>query len=57
MLLIWGEFDGFIPLSTGIKLQAALGENASLVVMPDAGHLPFDTYFDDFMNHVEGFLS
>ena len=57
ILLIWGEFDGFIPLSTGIKLQAAVGENASLVVMPNAGHLPFDTYIDDFMNHVEGFLS
>ena len=57
ILLIWGEFDGFIPLSTGIKLQVAIGENASLVVMPNAGHLPFDTYFDDFMNHVEGFLS
>jgi|GEM_PF-327224 pimeloyl-ACP methyl ester carboxylesterase len=56
ILLIWGEFDGFIPLSTGQLLLAELGENADLVVMPNAGHLPFDTYFEDFMHHVEEFL-
>lgn len=56
-LLIWGEFDGFIPLSTGEKLLTALGDNAELVVMANAGHLPFDTYFDAFMEHVEEFLS
>jgi pimeloyl-ACP methyl ester carboxylesterase len=56
-LLIWGEFDGFIPLSTGEKLLNALGDNAELVVMSNAGHLPFDTYFDAFMEHVEEFLS
>jgi pimeloyl-ACP methyl ester carboxylesterase len=56
-LLIWGEFDGFIPLSTGQKLLNALGEIASLVVMANAGHLPFDTYFELFMEHVEEFIS
>jgi len=56
ILLIWGEFDGFIPLSTGEKLLAELGDNAEMVVMPNAGHLPFDTYFVDFMQHVEEFL-
>lgn len=56
-LLIWGEFDGFIPLSTGQKLLNALGEIASLVVMPNAGHLPFDTYFELFMEHVEEFIA
>ena len=56
ILLIWGEFDGFIPLSTGQKLLTELGDNADLVVMPNAGHLPFDTYFEDFMHHVEAFL-
>ena len=56
ILLIWGEFDGFIPLSTGQLLLAELGDNADLVVMPNAGHLPFDTYFEDFMHHVEEFL-
>jgi pimeloyl-ACP methyl ester carboxylesterase len=54
--LIWGEFDSFIPLSTGIKLQLAMADVAQLVVMPNAGHLPFDTYFEDFMSHVEEFL-
>ena len=56
ILLIWGEFDGFIPLTTGEKLLAELGDNAEMVVMPNAGHLPFDTYFVDFMQHVEEFL-
>jgi abhydrolase domain-containing protein 6 len=57
VLLIWGEFDGFIPLSVGEKLHDALGENATLVVMSNAGHLPFDTFFEDFMHHVEEFIT
>ena len=57
VLLIWGEFDGFIPLSMGVKLQEAFGENATLTVMPSAGHLPFDTFFEDFMHHVEEFIA
>ena len=57
VLLIWGEFDGFIPLSMGVKLQEAFGENATLTVMPNAGHLPFDTFFEDFMHHVEEFIA
>jgi pimeloyl-ACP methyl ester carboxylesterase len=56
-LLIWGDLDGFIPLSTGQLLLEALGNNASLIVMEQAGHLPFDTYFDPFMNHVREFLN
>ena len=56
-LLLWGEFDSFIPLSTGVKLQEAMSEVSQLVVMPNAGHLPFDTYFVEFMNHVEEFLT
>lgn len=56
-LLIWGEFDSFIPLTTGIKLQEAMASVAQLVVMPDAGHLPFDTYFEEFMIHVEEFIT
>jgi pimeloyl-ACP methyl ester carboxylesterase len=56
-LLIWGEFDSFIPLATGIKLQLAMADVAQLVVMNDAGHLPFDTYFDEFMIHVEEFIT
>jgi pimeloyl-ACP methyl ester carboxylesterase len=55
-LLIWGEFDSFIPLATGRKLQEAMSEVSQLVVIPNAGHLPFDTYFVEFMNHVDTFL-
>lgn len=56
-LLIWGEFDSFIPLATGIKLQQAMSNVAQLVVIQDAGHLPFDTYFEEFMIHVEEFIT
>jgi len=56
-LLIWGENDGFIPLATGQLLLAEMGANASMIVMPGAGHLPFDTYFDDFIVHVRDFLT
>ena len=56
-LLIWGELDSFIPLATGIKLQQAMSDVAQLVVMQDAGHLPFDTYFEEFMIHVEEFIA
>lgn len=56
-LLIWGTDDGFIPLSTGILMQQAMGSVASLMVMENAGHLPFDTFFTPFMNHVLEFLS
>ncbi len=56
-LLIWGEYDSFIPLATGIKLQQAMSNVAQLVVIQDAGHLPFDTYFETFMIHVEEFIT
>jgi abhydrolase domain-containing protein 6 len=56
-LLIWGELDSFIPLATGIKLQQAMSDVTQLVVMQDAGHLPFDTYFEEFMIHVEEFIA
>jgi len=56
-LLIWGELDGIIPLATGQLLLEAIGATAELIVMPQAGHLPFDTYFDDFIEHVRTFLT
>jgi pimeloyl-ACP methyl ester carboxylesterase len=56
-LLIWGTDDGFIPLSTGILMQESMESVASLIVMENAGHLPFDTFFTPFINHVLEFLS
>jgi pimeloyl-ACP methyl ester carboxylesterase len=55
-LLIWGSDDGFIPLETGIKMQAEMAEVATLEVIDQAGHLPFDTFFLEFMNKVKEFL-
>ena len=56
-LLIWGEFDGFISFSNGEKLLESIGETAQLVKIDLAGHLPFDTFFDSFINHVEVFIA
>jgi pimeloyl-ACP methyl ester carboxylesterase len=56
-LLIWGTDDGFIPLSTGILMQQAMESVATLIVMENAGHLPFDTFFEPFITHVLEFLT
>jgi pimeloyl-ACP methyl ester carboxylesterase len=56
ILLIWGEYDNFIAFERGQRLQEAIGDNAQLVKIDQAGHLPFDTFFDVFMQHVEAFL-
>lgn len=56
-LLIWGSEDGFIPLETGIKMHEAMQEVATLEIIDQAGHLPFDTFLDEFMCKVKEFLS
>jgi pimeloyl-ACP methyl ester carboxylesterase len=38
-LLVWGARDAIVPLEIGTALQASL-PNASLVVLPEAGHQP-----------------
>ena len=39
VLLIWGDRDGAVSLSSGYRLAATLG--AKLLVLPGVGHLPF----------------
>jgi pimeloyl-ACP methyl ester carboxylesterase len=56
-LLIWGSEDVFIPLETGIKMHEAMQEVATLEIIDQAGHLPFDTFLDEFMCKVKEFLS
>mgnify|MGYP005674042899 FL=1 len=40
ILLIWGEDDKLNPLRIGIQLKEYFGENANLVILKNAGHLP-----------------
>lgn len=39
VLIIWGEYDGVIPLVNGQRLQRQI-PGSRLVVIPDCGHMP-----------------
>lgn len=56
--MIWGEEDGFIPFATAAKLEAALTASSQVTIVPmaNAGHLPFDTFFETFMIEVRNAL-
>lgn len=41
VLVMWGERDGLIPLSSG-KLMASLIPGAALIVYPGIGHIPME---------------
>lgn len=47
-LLLWGEKDGLVPPEFG-EAYRALIPGARLVVLPDAGHAPFDEQKDAFL--------
>ena len=47
-LLIWGEADRLVPPSFG-EAYRALIPGSRLVVLPDAGHAPFDEQKDAFL--------
>jgi pimeloyl-ACP methyl ester carboxylesterase len=46
--LIWGENDVVVPLATAEKLQRAL-PHATLQVIPDCGHLPYEERPAEFL--------
>ncbi len=57
-LLLWGEYDGQVPLAHGQEAFQKLGTPAdrkSLVVMPDAAHGSLLDQPDGFAAAVEGF--
>ncbi len=47
-LLIWGREDGLVPPAFGEAYRASIPA-ARLVVLPDAGHAPFDEQRDAFL--------
>ncbi len=47
-LLLWGERDGLVPPAFG-EAYHELIPGARLVVLPDAGHAPFDEQRDAFL--------
>ncbi len=55
VLLLWGEEDGFIPISNASDYLAAL-PNARLVRLPDIGHVPMEEAPGVSLGPVRAFL-
>lgn len=56
VLVITGADDKIIPADQSIQLASEL-PNASLVVIPNCGHVPQEECPTDFMNAVESFIN
>ena len=54
-LLIWGANDGLVPSKFG-EAYRRLIPHAKLVVIPEAGHAPFEEQPDAFLGAFEAFL-
>jgi pimeloyl-ACP methyl ester carboxylesterase len=54
-LLVWGEKDGLVPPRFG-EAYRALIPGSRLVILPDAGHAPFDEQADAFLAACRDFL-
>jgi pimeloyl-ACP methyl ester carboxylesterase len=54
-LLIWGRRDNVVPLAGGQELKRHL-KNAKLIVMDQAGHLPYEEYPEEFNRILLDFL-
>ncbi len=54
ILLLWGERDRAVSLSSAMRLQAVL--RAPIEILPDLGHLPFEEDPEIFAARVTSFL-
>ena len=54
-LLLWGERDGLVPPAFGDAYQALI-PGSRLVVLPEAGHAPFDEQKDAFLAAFYDFI-
>lgn len=56
-LLIWGQYDFTVPMSCGTDALSKLGStNKTMVVIPEAGHKPFNDNPDLFAKSVKDFI-
>lgn len=55
ILLLWGTHDRAVSLKSGRILEKIL-ENASLTLLPGAGHLPYEECPEEFAQAVNRFL-
>ena len=56
-LIIWGEYDSWIPLKYGRMLVEQGKGRGSFVVLPDCGHLPQEEKPDDVARCMGDFLN
>jgi pimeloyl-ACP methyl ester carboxylesterase len=54
-LVVWGQYDGLLPLADG-RFYAAGIPHAKLVVVPNAGHAPMIEQPAGFLAALAGFL-
>ncbi|MRR30068.1 alpha/beta hydrolase, partial [bacterium] len=55
VLVITGDTDKIVPTENSVKLAEAL-PNATLVIIPQAGHVPHEEQPGLFMQAVDEFL-
>jgi pimeloyl-ACP methyl ester carboxylesterase len=55
-LLLWGEADGLVPVVFGEAYRRVI-PGAQLVIIPSAGHAPFEEQPDAFLSGFAQFLS
>jgi pimeloyl-ACP methyl ester carboxylesterase len=55
-LLVWGDRDSIIPVSTGVRLSEEL-PRARLVVIPRCGHVPQEERPEETVDAILAFLS
>jgi pimeloyl-ACP methyl ester carboxylesterase len=54
-LIIWGEHDRWIPLSSAYRFNEEL-RNATLVIIPECGHIPQEEYPDFTVRLIDAFI-
>ena len=55
-LILWGSADSWVPLPAGESLHLAL-PNATYVVLPGLGHVPFEEDSTAFTSALQGWLA
>jgi pimeloyl-ACP methyl ester carboxylesterase len=54
-LIIWGEHDGWIPLSSAYRFKAEL-RDSTLAIIPECGHMPQEEYPDITVRLIDDFI-
>jgi pimeloyl-ACP methyl ester carboxylesterase len=54
-LIIWGEHDKWIPLSSAYRFNEQL-RDATLVIIPECGHIPQEEYPDFTVRLIDDFI-